>query len=405
MRISQSSKAKHILIGITGGIAAYKTCFLVRYFKRAGHNVKVVITKNGLEFITETTLRTLSGEQVYSDTFANSNEWSTEHISLTDWADIFIIAPATANIIGKLANGIADDALSTALLAYNKTLIVCPAMNDKMYGNPAVQRNIETLKDQGVIFFNPGTGDLACGYKATGRMAEPEDIYKESLYYLNMTGSLKGKKIVVSAGRTAELIDPVRYISNFSSGKTGFRIAEEASFRRAETVLVTGPTEEKCLSMIKRIDVVSAEEMYKAIISEASDADCVIMSAAVADYSPEKSDFKIKKSGKSFELKLNKTTDILKELGKIKKKGQILVGFALETDNAEKNALKKLKEKNLDMIVLNETGKDNPAFGSDTNIIKIITPNNIEKLPILDKSDIAAVILDRVEKLIKKCSK
>lgn len=405
MRISQSLKTKNVLIGVTGGIAAYKTCYLIRYFRKAGHNVKVVITKNGLEFITETTLRTLSGEQVYSDTFGSTNEWSTEHISITDWADIFIVAPATANIIGKIANGIADDALSTALLAYNKTLIVCPAMNDKMYFNPAVQRNIETLKGQGVIFFEPESGDLACGYKAKGRMAEPEDIYKESLYYINNTDSLKGKRILVSAGRTTELLDPVRYISNFSSGKTGFRIAEEASYRGAGTVLVTGTTEQICNSHIRRIDTVSADDMYKAVMKEFKKADCVIMSAAVADYAPEKSDSKIKKSGDSFELKLNKTKDILKELGRIKRKNQILIGFALETDNGYKNAIKKMKEKNLDMIILNETSSDNPAFGSDFNKITIITSDKKEQLPAMDKKDIAGYILDRVEEMFKHQSK
>ena len=405
MRISQSLKTKNVLIGITGGIAAYKTCYLIRHFIKAGHNVRVVITKNGLEFITETTLRTLSGEQVYSDTFGNVNEWSTEHISITDWADIFIVAPATANIIGKLANGIADDALSTALLAYNKELMICPAMNDKMYFNPAVQRNIETLKSQGVIFIEPGTGDLACGSKAKGRMGEPQDIFRESIYYLNRTNSLKGKKILVTAGRTTELIDPVRYVSNFSSGKTGFRIAEVASYAGADTVLVTGPTDEVCNSHIKRIDAFSAEDMYKAVSKEFKKADCVIMSAAVADYSPERSETKIKKSGESFNLKLNKTTDILKQLGKTKKKGQILVGFALETDNAKKNALKKLKEKNLDMIILNETSKKNPAFGADSNRVTIITPEKTEELPVMDKKDIAGYIINKIEELFKHQSK
>ena len=405
MRISQNLKTKNVLIGITGGIAAYKTCYLIRYFKKTGHNVKVVITRNGLEFITETTLRTLSGEQVYSDTFSSINEWSTEHISLTDWADLFIVAPATANIIGKMANGIADDALSTALLAYNKTLIVCPAMNDKMYFNPAVQRNILTLKGQGVIFFEPESGDLACGYKAKGRMAEPHDIFRESLYYLNSTDSLKGKKILVSAGRTTELLDPVRYISNFSSGKTGFRIAEESSYRGAETVLVTGTTDQVCNSHISRIDTVSADGMYEEVMKEFKNADCVIMSAAVADYAPEKSVSKIKKTGESFDLKLRRTKDILKELGKIKREGQILVGFALETDNGHKNALKKMKEKNLDMIILNETSSDNPAFGSDFNKITIITSDKKEQLPAMEKKDIAVHILDRVEALFKHQSK
>ncbi|MBN2857404.1 MAG: bifunctional phosphopantothenoylcysteine decarboxylase/phosphopantothenate--cysteine ligase CoaBC [Candidatus Delongbacteria bacterium] len=401
MKISQNLKTKNILIGITGGIAAYKTCYLIRHFKKKGHNVKVVISKNGLEFITETTLRTLSGEQVYSDTFGNVNEWSTEHISVTDWADLFIVAPATANIIGKLANGIADDALSTALIAYNKELIICPAMNDKMYFNPAVQRNIKNLKKQGVIFIEPGTGDLACGYKAKGRMAEPEDIFRESLFYLNRTDSLKGKKILVSAGRTEELIDPVRYISNFSSGKTGFRIAEAASCAGADTVLVTGPTAETCNSHIKRVNVQSAEDMYKAVSEEFKKADCVIMSAAVADYSPSMSVTKIKKSGDSFKLELKKTKDILKELGKLKRKGQILVGFALETDNGRKNALKKLKDKNLDMIILNETGRENPAFGSDTNRITIITQDKAEELPVMDKSEIAGIIIKKIEGLFK----
>jgi len=398
-------KTKNVLIGVTGGIAAYKTCYLIRYFKKSGYNVKVVITKNGLQFITETTLRTLSGEPVYSDTFGGSNEWSTEHVSITDWADIFIVAPATANIIGKMANGIADDALSTALIAYNKTLIVCPAMNDKMYNNPAVQRNMRTLKKQGVIFIEPDTGDLACGYKAKGRMSEPDNIFRESLFYLKNTDKLKGKKILVTAGRTTELIDPVRYISNFSSGKTGFRIADEASYRGADTVLVTGVSGEVCNSHIERIDTVSADDMYKAVVKEFKTADCVIMSAAVADFSPEKSDFKIKKNSGTFDLRLNKTKDILKELGSKKRKGQILVGFALETNDGLKNAQKKMKEKNLDMIILNETSSSNPAFGADSNRITIITSNKAEALPVMDKKEIAGVILDRIEDLFKHQSK
>ncbi|MBU4487295.1 MAG: bifunctional phosphopantothenoylcysteine decarboxylase/phosphopantothenate--cysteine ligase CoaBC, partial [Candidatus Delongbacteria bacterium] len=274
-------KTKNVLIGITGGIAVYKTCYLIRFFRKSGFEVKVVITKNGLEFITETTLRTLSENSVYLDTFANSNEWSTEHISLTDWADIFIVAPATANIIGKFANGIADDTLSTALLAFNKMVVMAPAMNDKMYNNPAVKRNIETLKKQGVFFIEPKIGDLACGYKAIGRMAEPDEIFRESLCLFYRTEELKSKKILISAGKTVEYVDPVRYISNFSSGKTGFKIAEAFSFKCADTVLITGPTEEKCNSCIRRIDVVSANEMYRKIIKESKDADCIIMSAAV----------------------------------------------------------------------------------------------------------------------------
>jgi phosphopantothenoylcysteine decarboxylase / phosphopantothenate---cysteine ligase len=275
-------------------------------------------------------------------------------------------------------------------------------MNDKMYSNPAVQRNLKTLRSQGVYFVEPGIGDLACGYKARGRMSEPDEIFRESLFFLNRTEALSGKKIVVSAGRTIEHIDPVRYISNFSSGKTGFRIAEEVSYTGAETVLVAGPSDEICGSRIKRLDVVSAEDMYNKIISESGNADCVIMSAAVADFSPEKSESKIKKSGETFNLKLNKTRDILKELGKIKKKGQILVGFALETDNALENAKKKLKEKNLDMIVLNITNEKNPAFGTEDNHITLITKNDTEEFPTMSKEDIARLIIERISTLLKK---
>lgn len=399
MRTSQNLKTKNVLIGITGGIAAYKSCYLIRYFKKSGADVKVVISKNGLEFITETTLRTLSGNSVYSDTFGSSNEWSTEHISITDWADIFIVAPATANIIGKYANGIADDALSTALLAFNKQVIIAPAMNDKMYNNPAVQRNIKTLKKQGVYFVNPGYGDLACGYKATGRMAEPDEIFRESEPFINKSEDLKGKKILISASRTLEYIDPVRYISNFSSGKTGFRLAESSASNGAETVLVTGPTEEKCSTMVRRLDVVTSEEMYNKMIKESKDADCIIMSAAVADYTVIKSETKIKKSNKNLSLELIKTKDILKELGRIKRNGQILVGFALETDNGIENAKKKLKEKNLDMIILNETSKENPAFGTDTNKITIITKQKTEELPVMSKTDLSDIILDKIRKM------
>ncbi len=400
-RISQSLKTKNVLIGITGGIAAYKACYLIRLFKKYVANVKTVITKNGLEFVTETTLRTLSENKVYSNTFSDSNEWSTEHISLTDWADIFIIAPATANIIGKYANGIADDALSTALLAFDKQVIIAPAMNGKMYENPAVQRNIDILRQQGVFFIDPGYGDLACGYKAKGRMAEPDEIFRESLYFLNKTDQLSGKKILISASRTVEMIDPVRYISNFSSGKTGFRLAEEALYTGAETVLVTGPTEEVCSNFIRRTDVSSSEDMYNEIIRESKDADCVIMSAAVADYTVNRSDKKIKKNKNDMTLDLLKTKDILKELGRIKRKGQILVGFALETDKGVLNAKKKLKEKNLDLIILNETNEKNPAFGSDFNRVTFISKSGFEEFPLMNKSEIAKLIIDKISALIK----
>ncbi|MDA3886655.1 MAG: bifunctional phosphopantothenoylcysteine decarboxylase/phosphopantothenate--cysteine ligase CoaBC, partial [Candidatus Delongbacteria bacterium] len=251
-------KGKKIIIGITGGIAAYKSCYLIRYFIKAGAEVKVIATENGLKFVGEVTLRSLSNNNVYSDSFSEWNEKPHEHISITDWGDIFIVAPATANIIGKLANGIADDALSTSLLAFDKQILMVPAMNTKMYNNPAVQRNMDFLASHGVDFINPDTGDLACGYEGKGRMAEPEQIFRESKFYLDRSNILSGKKIVVTASRTEESLDPIRYLTNRSSGITGFKIAEQAAIMGAEVTLITGPTDQEIFTKVKRINVISA---------------------------------------------------------------------------------------------------------------------------------------------------
>ncbi|MCK4979561.1 MAG: bifunctional phosphopantothenoylcysteine decarboxylase/phosphopantothenate--cysteine ligase CoaBC, partial [Candidatus Delongbacteria bacterium] len=352
----------------------------------------------GLKFVGEVTLRTLSNNNVYFDMFSEWNEKPHEHISITDWGDIFIVAPATANIIGKLANGIADDVLSTSLLAFDKQIVIAPAMNTKMYNNPAVQRNMEFLASTGVEFINPDTGDLACGYEGKGRMAEPEHIFRESKFYLNRTNELSGKKIVVTASRTEESLDPVRYLTNRSSGITGFKIAEKAAMMGAETILITGPTDQEIFSKVKRINVKSAEDMYNAVNKIFDDCNCLIMSAAVADYTFDVSPIKIKKTDDKLEFPAKRTKDISVEMGK-KKTSQILVAFAMETNDAVENAKKKLSKKNADFIVLNSISEDNPAFGSNDNQISIVTQENVERFPAMDKEEIAKLILDKIVNL------
>ena len=390
-------KGKKIILGITGGIAAYKSCYLIRYFIKSGAEVKVIATENGLKFVGEVTLKSLSNNNVYSDIFSEWNDEPHEHISITDWGDIFIVAPATANIIGKLANGIADDALSTSLLAFDRQILIAPAMNTKMYDNPAVQRNIEFLKLNGIKFMEPDTGDLACGYEGKGRMVEPEYIFNESRFYLSDSDVLSGKKIIVTASRTEESLDPVRYLTNRSSGITGFKIAEQAAMLGAEVILITGPTNQEIFSEVKRINITTAEEMYDAVDKEFDDCNCLIMSAAVADYTFDTSSDKIKKTDEDLNFPAKRTKDILLEMGK-RKKSQIIVGFSMETSNTIENSKKKLVKKNADFIVLNSISKENPAFGSNDNQISIVSKGNVEEFPITSKEEIAKIILDKVSK-------
>lgn len=368
---------KNVLIGISGGIAAYKSVELIRLFKKAGANVKVVTTENALQFITELTLETISQNKVYSSVFSATNDYSTEHISLTDWADFMIVAPATANIIGKFANGIADDALSTTFMAFDKQVFIAPAMNNKMYSNFAFVRNINYLKSNGIEIIEPETGFLACGYEAKGRMEEPSNIYKIVEKFFNTHNSFKGKKVLVTAGPTYEAIDPVRFIGNHSSGKMGFAIAESFANRGADVTLISGPV---ALSVkhnnIKLVNVVSANDMLEKCSEFFDDADITVMAAAVADYTLKNTySQKIKKNDNLITLELTPTVDILKTLSKLKKENQLIVGFALETENENYNAKKKLKEKNLDLIVLNSLNDDGAGFGCDTNKITIIDKN------------------------------
>jgi phosphopantothenoylcysteine decarboxylase/phosphopantothenate--cysteine ligase len=375
--MTPASASLKIILGITGGIAAYKSLLLIRLFKKAGHEVRVVVTKNGLQFVTPLTLETLSQNEVYSECFARNEPYSVAHISLADWADVVVVAPATANIIGKFACGIADDALSTLLLATKVPIFIAPAMNVNMYENESVQRNLEQLRKQGCNIIEPTVGDLACGIAAKGRMEEPEKILEIITHYFSQKKKWYHKKAVVTAGPTYEPIDPVRFIGNHSSGLMGFTLAEKLYEQGAEVTLITGPTSlHTTKKAIQRVDVVTAEEMLNQTLFHANNADIIIMAAAVADYSPKNvSPEKIKKKNNEWALPLEKTTDILFELGKRKEKKQCLVGFALETENEIENAKQKLHQKNADFIVLNSLKNSGAGFKSTTNQITIFAKN------------------------------
>lgn len=392
-----------IIVGITGGIAAYKIPLLVRLLVKAGHEVKCVATRHALEFVTPLTLETVSGNKLYADLFAPNNDHSTEHISLKDWGDVMVVAPATANIIGKLASGIGDDALSTLLLSFSgKPLFVAPAMNTQMWEHPAVQRNVETLKSMGIHIVEPASGDLACGTSGTGRMAEPDEIMASMSQVLGKREpALTAKRVLVTAGPTYERIDSVRFIGNYSSGKMGFALAEALADHGAEVELVTGPTALSTThKRIHRTDVESARQMYDAATKLFPSCNAAILSAAVADYRPEHTaDHKLKKQGdEGMTLHLVQNPDILATLGTMKQEGQVLVGFALETDNEMANACHKLEKKNLDFIVLNSLKDAGAGFGVDTNRVTIIGRNpdggtGTVQFPLLSKREVAEEIV------------
>ncbi|MEN3039271.1 MAG: bifunctional phosphopantothenoylcysteine decarboxylase/phosphopantothenate--cysteine ligase CoaBC [Candidatus Kryptonium sp.] len=403
-------EGKKIIIGVTGGISAYKTCYVVRGLKKLGADVRVVMTPSATQFVTPLTFSTLSGNDVIVDMFPPSTQQGTGartwHIDLALWADLMIIAPATANTIAKIANGIADNFLTSLVLAMRCPVVLAPAMDVDMYLNEITQRNLKTLKELGYLIIDPEEGELASGLVGVGRMAEPEKIIEfVKEFFADLKFDLKGKKFLVTAGPTYEPIDPVRFIGNWSSGKMGFEIAKAAVHRGAEVILVSGPTQLATPKNVRRIDVVTSDEMFEAVMKFYDEVDVVIMSAAVADYTPVyKFEKKLKKEDLSDEivdLKLRKTKDILKHLGE-HKRNQILVGFALETDNAIENAMRKLKEKNLDLIVLNTLGEGS-GFGYDTNIVTIISKDGeIESLPKMTKYEVGQKILDKVSRIFKK---
>lgn len=403
-----------VIVGITGGIAAYKAPLLVRLLVKAGHEVQCVATRHALEFVTPLTLETVSGNKLYADLFSPTNDHSTEHISLKDWGDIMVVAPATANIIGKVASGIGDDALSTLLLSFsNKPLFIAPAMNTQMWEHPAVQRNIAYLRTIGVHIIEPASGQLACGTTGTGRMAEPEEIVEcvnalmckcvsadasnTDTFTHSHVNTFQSKRVLVTAGPTYEKIDSVRFIGNYSSGKMGFALAEALASHGAEVELVTGPTS---LSIshprVHRTDVESAREMFDAATTLFPSCNAAILSAAVADYRPEHTaDHKLKKQGdEGMTLHLVQNPDILATLGTMKQEGQTLIGFALETDNELANARHKLEKKNLDFIVLNSLKDAGSGFGVDTNRVTIINrTGDTFTTPLLSKREVAEEIV------------
>ena len=384
---------KNILIGITGGIAAYKICGLIRLFKKNGANVKTVVTKSALEFVTSLTLQTLSQEQVYVEQFV-TEERKPEHIALCDWADIFVIAPASANTIGKIANGICDNLLTSLACAFQKQIIFAPAMNTGMWENGAVPKNIQTLKTFGAIFVEPEDGFLACGTDGKGRLADINTIYEVTCECLQEKRFLKGKKIVITAGGTKENFDPVRYIGNYSSGKMGTAIADRAFEAGADVCLIK--TFELSRSY-KTVDVQSAAQMFEAVKKEFNDADILIMTAAVADYRPEKTaDLKLKKdSTEELVLKLVKNPDILSEMCKIKKEGQTVIGFCAESNNLLEYAKQKIQKKNCDYLIANDISRKDTGFSSNYNEVFILDRNlNITKLEKDIKYNIAKKILE-----------
>ncbi|MBQ3658230.1 MAG: bifunctional phosphopantothenoylcysteine decarboxylase/phosphopantothenate--cysteine ligase CoaBC [Bacteroidales bacterium] len=395
---------KKILIGITGGISAYKSAFLVRLFKKANAEVKVIMTEAAKQFVQPLTFATLSQNPVYTDFFNPENgEWNS-HVRLGLWADLFVIAPATANTVAKIANGIADNLLTTTCLSARCKIMVAPAMDLDMYSNPATQKNFSTLKECGILFAEAGDGFLASGLSGKGRMAEPEEIFAEAKNFLLQNQDFEGKKVLITAGPTREKIDPVRFISNYSTGKMGYAIAEEFAERGAEVILVSGPVEVTAKNhKINVLKVNSAKEMYEECMKNFPQSDIAIMSAAVADFTPENTaETKIKKTGEEMTIKLKPTKDIAKELGKIKRENQIFIGFALETDHEMQNAEKKLDSKNFDFIVLNSLKDKGAAFGYDTNKITIISKNGIENFDLKPKNLVAKDIADKVKQLLKK---
>ena len=395
-------KDKTVVIGVSGGIAVYKTLDVISRLKKLGVNVNVIMTKSATEFVTPLSFQSLSQNYVVCDMFEDPKTWDVEHISLAKRADLFLIAPATANVIGKMANGIADDMLTTTVMATKAKVLIAPAMNTNMFENPIVQRNITTLKELGYNFVEPESGRLACGDTGKGKLASPETIVEEVVKLLSKEQDLKGKSIVVTAGPTVESIDPMRYITNRSTGKMGYSIAKEAIERGADVTLITGPTNLTPPQNLKKlIKIESAKQMYESVLENLSENDVVIKSAAVADYKPKHySNKKIKKSEDDLFIELDRNKDIAQEIGKIKE-DKILVGFAAETNDLIENASLKIKKKNLDFIVANDLTKEGAGFGVDTNIVKIIDKEgNITEYPKMKKEEVANVILDKIKLLL-----
>lgn len=395
----ESLKGKRVLIGVTGGIAAYKMADTVSMLVKTGAEVDVIMTKNATEFITPLTFETLTNRRCIADTFARDFEFDVKHISLAKAADVILIAPATANVIAKLAHGIADDMLTTTVLAAKCPKLVAPSMNTAMLENPITRDNIAALKKYGFEMIEPDSGRLACGDSGSGKLPSPDTLVQHILRHITREKTLHGVRVTVTAGPTCEALDPVRFLTNHSTGKMGYAIAREAMLRGAEVTLISGATELAPPPFVNVQRVVSAADMLAAVREELPKTDILIKSAAVADYRPKNvSDNKIKKQDGEFSLPLERTGDILKWVGENRHSGLFVCGFSMETENLIGNSREKLVKKGLDMIAANNLKTEGAGFGTDTNVITIITADSVNELPLMSKADAAAALLDEIER-------
>ena len=390
-------KGKFIVLGVTGGIACYKAAALTSALVKQHAEVQVIMTENATKFMSPLTFEQLSGRRALTDTFDRNFQHSVEHVAVADRADLVLVAPATANIIAKLAHGLADDMLSTTVLACDCPKVIAPAMNTKMYENPVTQDNLETLRRYGWEVVEPAVGRLACGAEGKGKLPEPEELLEVCLHAAAHEKDFLGKRVLVTAGPTREALDPVRYLSNRSSGRMGYAIARAAARRGAEVTLVSGPTALPRPRYLRIVDVESAQEMYEAVTSRAPEADVIIKAAAVADYRPAQvADNKIKKKDGDLSIPLERTLDILGTLGKNKREGQFLCGFSMETEHLLENSRKKLEKKNLDMVAANNVKVAGAGFGVDTNVLTLITADGEQELPLMSKDAAADALLDAI---------
>lgn len=396
-------QGKTVMLGVTGGIAAYKMPNLASALVKLGCNVQVLMTQNATQFITAVTFETLTGNKALVDTFDRNFSFQVEHIAVADQADLVMIAPATANVIAKLAHGLADDMLTTTVLACNCPKIVVPAMNTKMYENPVTQDNLNTLRRYGWEVVEPASGYLACGAVGKGKLPEPEVLLQVILHDLAHEKDMVGKKVLVTAGPTQEALDPVRYLTNHSSGKMGYAIAQAAARRGAQVTLVSGPVALKRLPYVETVDVVSAQEMFEAVAVRAAEQDILVKAAAVADYRPMMvAEDKMKKSDDALSIPLERTQDILGWLGQHRRPGQFLCGFSMETQNMVENSRKKLEKKQVDMIAANNLKVEGAGFGVDTNLLTLITKDGLDELPLVSKEAAADLLLDRILKRMEE---
>ena len=396
-------QGKTVVLGVTGGIAAYKMPNLASALVKLGCNVQVLMTQNATQFITAVTFETLTGNKALVDTFDRNFSFQVEHIAVADQADLVMIAPATANVIAKLAHGLADDMLTTTVLACNCPKIVVPAMNTKMYENPVTQDNLNILRRYGWEVVEPASGYLACGAVGKGKLPEPEALLQVILHNLAHEKDMVGKKVLVTAGPTQEALDPVRCLTNHSSGKMGYAIAQAAARRGAQVTLVSGPVALKRLPYVETVDVVSAQEMFEAVTARAAEQDIIIKAAAVADYRPMVvAEDKMKKSDDALSIPLERTQDILGWLGQHRQPGQFLCGFSMETQNMVENSRKKLEKKQVDMIAANNLKVEGAGFGVDTNLLTLITKDGLDELPLVTKEEAADLLLDRILKRMEE---